>query len=417
MSTTDNDVQTGATLVPSDLGELRDAVVDSTGPLVVRGGGTASDWGGAVASPHTVLSTAGLTGVIAHNPGDMTVSVRAGTPLEELQRELAGSEQRVAIDPARARRGATLGGIFATADSGPLAYTFGSLRDLVIGATIVLADGTVARSGGHVIKNVAGYDLTKLLHGAYGTFAVLAELVLRLHPVPPATRTVALDTSLDEAAAATLRVITGPAEPTALQWCAGRLSEPGRLLVRVEGTPDGVDGRARRIAEALGGGASVLEPADAESAWDAEADAVDGRAGALDDRVGAAGAGGSPPGDGAVLRLGVMPTRLTDVLRGLDIEVGLASVSACPANGVATCTVPARPEAVAAAHARVAAAGGTTSLRHRPAGVDLPAWGPAPSSSALLRAVSAAVDPEQRLGRGRFEPWIPAPTSPTGGNA
>lgn len=410
MSTTDNDVQTGATLVPSDLGELRDAVVDSTGPLVVRGGGTASDWGGAVARPHTVLSTAGLTGVIAHNPGDMTVSVRAGTPLERLQHELAGCEQRVAIDPARARRGATLGGIFATADSGPLAYTFGSLRDLVIGATIVLADGTVARSGGHVIKNVAGYDLTKLLHGAYGTFAVLAELVLRLHPVPPATRTVALDTSLDEAAAATLRAIAGPAEPTALQWCAGRLSEPGRLLVRVEGTPDGVDGRARRIAEALGGGASVLEPADAESAWAAEADAVDGRA-----------------GDGAVLRLGVLPTRLTDVLRGLDVEVGLASVSACPANGVATCTVPARPEAVAAAHARVAAAGGTTSLRHRPAGVTLPAWGPAPTSSALLRAVAAAVDPEQRLGRGRFDPWIPStqtgetttpsttPTTPTGG--
>lgn len=415
MSTTDNDVQTGTTLEPGDLGELRDAVVDSTGPLVVRGGGTASDWGGAVARPHTVLSTCGLTGVIAHNPGDMTVSVRAGTPLEQLQRELAGCEQRVAIDPARARRGATLGGIFATADSGPLAYTFGSLRDLVIGATIVLADGTVARSGGHVIKNVAGYDLTKLLHGAYGTFAVLAELILRLHPVPPATRTVALDTSLDEAAAAGLRAIAGPAEPTALQWCAGRLSEPGRLLVRVEGTPDGVAGRARRIAEALGGGASVLEPAEAESAWAAEADEVDAQ-----------------PDDGAVLRLGVMPTRLTDVLRGLDVEVGLASVSACPANGVATCTVPARPEAVAAAHTRVAAAGGTTSLRHRPAGLDLPAWGPAPSSSALLRAVSAAVDPEQRLGRGRFDSWLPGsagaqasetgaspttPTTPTGGTS
>ena len=136
-----------------------------------------------------MLDTTGLTGVITHNPGDMTVSVRAGTPLRTLAEELAPHGQHVAFDAARVADGATVGGLFATADSGPGALVYGSLRDLVIGVTVVLADGTVARSGGHVIKNVAGYDLAKLLHGSYGTLAVLAEVVLRLHPVPKASAT------------------------------------------------------------------------------------------------------------------------------------------------------------------------------------------------------------------------------------
>ena len=105
-----------------------------------------------------------------------------------LQLTNASNGQRLAFDPARARRGSTLGGLLATADSGPLAMRYGSLRDLVIGATVVLADGTVAHTGGHVIKNVAGFDLAKLLHGAYGTLAVAAELVLRVHPVPTRRR-------------------------------------------------------------------------------------------------------------------------------------------------------------------------------------------------------------------------------------
>src|SRR6201999_290939 len=180
------------TLAPGSLDDLRAAVLDHTGPLLVTGAGTASDWAGTPEPGATVLSTTALTGVISHNPGDMTVEVRAGTPLAALQEILGEHGQRVAFDAARVARGATLGGLFATGDTGPLALTYGSLRDLVIGATVVLADGTVARSGGHVIKNVAGYDLTKLLHGAQGTLGVVAELILRLPPTPVATASVAL---------------------------------------------------------------------------------------------------------------------------------------------------------------------------------------------------------------------------------
>jgi glycolate oxidase FAD binding subunit len=222
-----------ATLMnPTDLRGVRDAVLDSAGTLAVAGAGTAAGWAGALGPVDAVLDLHALSGVIVHNPGDMTVSVRAGTPLRELNAELAEHGQHVAFDAARVADGATVGGLLATADAGPAALVYGTLRDLVIGTTFVLADGTVARSGGHVIKNVAGYDLAKLVHGSYGTLAVVAEVVLRLHPRPHATATLVLPCSLDEAAGHAARILGGPYEPAALEW----VSDPGALLVRVEGT-------------------------------------------------------------------------------------------------------------------------------------------------------------------------------------
>ncbi|MHC1560449.1 FAD-binding oxidoreductase [Actinomycetospora sp. C-140] len=369
------------TLTPGSLDELRDAVLDRPGPIRITGAGTAADWAGTPAPADTLLSTAGLTGIVTHNPGDMTVEVRAGTPFADLRDELREHGQRVAVDPARAAEGATLAGLFATADSGPRALQYGSLRDLVIGATIVLADGTVARSGGHVIKNVAGYDLTKILHGAHGTMGVLAQLVLRLHPTPQATATVAVP--CDRAAMADLarRVADTPVEPTAIQWHADR------LLTLVEGSERGAVSRAQRLVDAVGG--ELLAPDDATAAWDAHAAAVRAR-----------------PEGRAVLRFGVIPAALPGVLDGLG---DAAEVTVSPRTGVATVALPADPDVVAAAHRRVADAGGTSSLRQRPAGAELPAFGPAPASAALLRHVVTSLDPDQRFGRGRLAPWVPLP--------
>ncbi|MDL5155930.1 FAD-binding oxidoreductase [Actinomycetospora termitidis] len=373
---------------PTTLVELRDAIRDLPGPVVATGAGTAADWAGTVAADATPVSVAGLSGVITHNPGDMTVAVGAGTPLTDLQDAVGATGQRVAFDAARASRGATVGGLFATADAGPLALGYGSLRDLVIGVTVVLADGTVARAGGHVIKNVAGYDLAKLLHGAHGTFGVLAEIVLRLHPVPPGARTVSVPVAdAAELETAGRAVTDTPVEATALEW------HDGRLLALLEGTEAGVAGRADRLVELVGRGATVLSPDDAQAAWAAHRAAVDTR-----------------PTDRAVLRIGVAPTRLGGVLADLAAEVGATGVTAAPATGVATLTVPAEPAAVDTAHTRVAAAGGTSTLRARPAGVELPAFGPTPSSAVLLRAVAASLDPDHRLGRGRLAPWLPTTT-------
>jgi glycolate dehydrogenase FAD-binding subunit len=362
---------------PADLAEVRSALLDSSGPLAIAGAGTAANWAGTLGPVHTVLATTALTGVVNHNPGDMTVAVRAGTPLRALHEELAEHRQHVAFDAARAADGATVGGLFATADAGPAALVHGSLRDLVIGVTLVLADGTVAHAGGHVIKNVAGYDLAKVVHGSYGTLAVVAEVVLRLHPRPRATRTLLLPCPAAEAAQAAARVLGGPGEPAALEW-----TSDGVLLLRLEGTDTALDARAERMREVLGAGATVLDTATDGDPWARHAELTRG----------------AP--DAAVLRVGVRPSRLAAVLAALPAAAATAGLG----TGVATVTVPAG--AVAEAHTAVHAAGGTSVLRARPAGAHLPGWGPPPSAVGVLRAVKRAFDPQCRLGPGRFDPWM-----------
>ncbi len=367
---------TTSTLRPTDLRSLRDAVLDTAGTVGILGAGTAAGWAGALAPVDAVLETTGLTGVITHNPGDMTVSVRAGTPLRQLQEELAPHGQHVSFDAARVADGATVGGLVATADAGPAALVFGSLRDLVIGVTFVLADGTVARSGGHVIKNVAGYDLAKLLHGSYGTLGVLAEVVLRLHPVPERSAALALSCSLPEAAEHAATVLGGPYEPAALEW-----TSDDTLLIRLDGTADALDARLGRLRTLLGTG-ELLDAPHLADVWGWHSALVRGEPGL------------------AVLRIGVRPSQLPEVLGALPA----VAVTAGLGTGVATVSLP--PDAVAEAHERVHAAGGTSVLRSRPADADAPAWGPPPSAIAVLRAVKAELDPQGRFGPGRFDPWM-----------
>jgi glycolate oxidase FAD binding subunit len=148
----------------------------------IAGAGTKRSRAGAAAGD-VVLDTRGLAGVREHSWQDLTATVGAGTTWAEMQRVLAQHGQQVALDPLWPER-ATVGGVIATNDSGALRLKYGSLRDLVIGMTVVLADGTVARSGGKVVKNVAGYDLHKLMIGSFGTLAVVTEVTFRLHGVP-----------------------------------------------------------------------------------------------------------------------------------------------------------------------------------------------------------------------------------------
>lgn len=153
--------------------------------LEIRGAGTQSTWGNPVHT-HLILDTTSLTGVQSHSWQDLTATVSAGTPWSTMQQALAQHHQQVALDPLWPTR-ATVGGIIATNDSGALRLKYGSLRDLIIGMTIVLADGTIAKSGGKVVKNVAGYDLHKLMTGAFGTLGIIADVTFRLHPLPSYT--------------------------------------------------------------------------------------------------------------------------------------------------------------------------------------------------------------------------------------
>ena len=153
------------------------------------GGRTKLAWGSPVPGA-LEISTKGLTTIHEHNAGDLTAVVDAGVTLAELRAEAGSAGQMLALDPPLGEGDeATLGGIVATGDSGPLRHRYGSARDLVVGMTVALSDGTLAKTGGKVIKNVAGYDISKLFTGAYGTLGAILGVSVRLHPLSPTTAT------------------------------------------------------------------------------------------------------------------------------------------------------------------------------------------------------------------------------------
>jgi glycolate dehydrogenase FAD-binding subunit len=158
--------------------------------LRVRGGGTKLGWGTPGTDPDVQLSTASLDRVVEHNEGDLTSILEAGVPLAKAQERFAAAGQMLALDPPLGEAdAATIGGVVASGDSGPLRHRYGAPRDLVLGMTVALSDGTVAKSGSKVIKNVAGYDLAKLFAGSFGTLGLILQVSVRLHPLPSETVT------------------------------------------------------------------------------------------------------------------------------------------------------------------------------------------------------------------------------------
>jgi glycolate oxidase FAD binding subunit len=166
-----------------------------------------------------LVSTRSMDRIVEHSSDDLVITVQSGVPLAALQDHVRGSGQWLALDPPEA--GATVGGVVATASSGPHRLLYGTPRDLLIGITVVLADGTVARSGGKVVKNVAGYDLGKLFTGSFGTLGVIAECTFRLHPTRPARRVVTAHP--EDLAAAAQRIFRTGGVPAALEWDGSEL--------------------------------------------------------------------------------------------------------------------------------------------------------------------------------------------------
>jgi glycolate oxidase FAD binding subunit len=191
------------------------------------------------------LSTAGLDRIVEHNAGDLTAILQAGVPLARAQEAFAAEGQMLALDPPDPG-GATIGGIVASADSGPLRHRYGGVRDLVIGITVALSDGTIARSGGKVIKNVAGYDLAKLVAGSWGTLGVILEVAVRLHPIPRARATAVLEpANSDELGRRILELSHAPLELESLD--VRREGRRGTVLARFAGV------RALERAREIGG--------------------------------------------------------------------------------------------------------------------------------------------------------------------
>jgi len=226
--------------------------------VAARGAGTKQDWGNPPSRLDLIVDTGRLTGVVEHAAGDLIVVVRAGTTLDELNQQLAPARQQLALDSPLT--GATVGGTVAVNTSGPRRLRYGTVRDLLIGVTVVRPDGLVARAGGKVVKNVAGYDLGKLMAGSYGTLGLIAECVFRLHPLPEAACVVSSTVdSPAEAGRLVAAVLDSQVVPGAVELDA-RPDSGIEVAVLLEGVPDGVEQRAATVRRLIGGTASDRFP-------------------------------------------------------------------------------------------------------------------------------------------------------------
>jgi glycolate oxidase FAD binding subunit len=207
---------------------------------------------------HAVVSTLGLVDV-NHRVDDFSVSVGSGISWRQLQDQLALAGQRVAVDPPGS---GTVGGVVATGARGGLLHRYGGVRDQIIGMTVVLADGTVAHSGGTVIKNVAGYDLAKLLTGARGRFGVIAEVIFRTRPLPESQRTLLIPIDVAEIREVATVLTRAKVEVSALSFAEGSLS------CLIEGGEAAIDRRAERLRAAVAISAiEILDDRGSQERW------------------------------------------------------------------------------------------------------------------------------------------------------
>jgi glycolate oxidase FAD binding subunit len=251
---------------------MAEAVAGAGGPLRIIGGGTRSsrdEWGG------EVLSVSGLTGITLYEPGALTLVVRAGTPLAEVEAALAAEGQRLPFEPMDHRpllgtEGApTIGGVVAANVSGPRRVQAGACRDSLIGVRFVDGTGTVIRNGGRVMKNVTGYDLVKLMAGSRGTLGVLTEVSFKVLPAAEGAATVVIDgLDVPAAVAAMTKGLTSPYELSGAAHAPKGLDGSAVTLLRVEGFAESVRYRAERIAALVGGAAAIeRDPERVASLW------------------------------------------------------------------------------------------------------------------------------------------------------
>ncbi len=392
-------VQPALVVAPGSVGEIS-AVLKLASELGLavapRGAGTHLHLGAPPERLDVIVSTRHLERVLEYNPGDLVVKVEAGVPLGALQEVLAVSGQMLALDPPDGR--ATLGGIIATDASGPLRLRYGTVRDLLIGVTVVLADGTIARAGGKVVKNVAGYDLAKLFTGALGTLGVIAEATFRLHPLPDATRTVVVqvDTPGDAGRlVADLAASTLMPSAAELRW--DDPAGPGQVLVVFEGIAPGVEAQAATLLEIAHphGTAHIPDAGREQALWDQLRLPADFREGEACFKL------SYPSADLEIV--------ISAVLEEAQRRKILVRCSAHAATGVAYVGIReqdsvALPELVDAWRAMLAVHDGSVVVLRAPADVKpaLQVWGPTGDALALMRRLKQQFDPGRMLNPGRF---------------
>lgn len=367
-----------------------------------RGGGTKMGWGNPPAACDLLLSTARLNRVSEHAWADMTVIADAGCRVADLQKALAEHGQHLALDPLWPER-ATIGGILSTNDSGTLRLRYGSLRDLIIGITVALPDGTLARSGGKVVKNVAGYDLAKLFTGALGTLGVIVQAIFRLHPLPRETRSLTFSGTPAALNQLLLSILASKLTPIGLQLRAA----PGgaQLDIRFAGTAAGIHAQVEQVDQVRQLAAPVSAASDAPAdVWTSHQAIWDGAA---------------PAPRRLVARLSVLPSRIAAVCALIERSAAARSLAwQMVVQGVGAGYVrlagddgdePALRATLLELREKLAGTGetkpgGTIVALGCPLAVKrgLDVWGPASDAQPVMVRIKQRFDPDGTLSPGRF---------------
>ncbi len=363
---------------------------------VIRGGGTKLGWGRSPQAIEVVLDLGRINRIIAHRHGDLTVTVEAGTPLAAINRELAQHRQWLPIDTAF--DAATVGGLIATNDSGSLRHRYGTPRDLLIGISLATTDGRLAKAGGQVVKNVAGYDLGRLVSGSFGSFAAIVSATFKLSPLPLASATMAARFGDRDAAVRAITAIAASTlDPMAFDFdtsAPASGSEPMavQLAVRFAASPRAVDAQIARAREMMSGGDVSVTSGESDDAW--------WRA-----RVGEIWSGA-----GAVVRMAWPAAAVGDMFRAIETiargerttiaVIGRAAVGAglvrIDGDTDAQVRVIERLRRQSPAIQHVVVRRATRDVKSR---VDV--WGPTDSATPVLAAIKQALDPAGILNAGR----------------
>jgi glycolate oxidase FAD binding subunit len=359
--------------------------------VVPRGRGTKMTWGRPPERADLIVDLGRMDAVVDHAAGDLIVEAQSGAPLAAVQETVAGAGQRFALDDPLGN--SSVGGALATNLSGPGRVATGTARDLLIGCTVVRSDGVVAKAGGRVVKNVAGYDLGKLFIGSFGTLAVLTQAVFRLHPLPAARRvvTVAFDRP-EEAQRLVQQVLHAQVVPGAIE--VDRPADgPGTVAVLLDGIADGVAGRTASTLRLLG--SDAREQTELPAGWGSFPWAADRRQTALKATFALSGLArvldtARSAADAAGLRLDLRGSGGAGVLYG-----ALPADADADATAVGTVVDRLRTECTGL--------GGALVVLDGPPGVKaaVDTWGPVPALD-LMQRVKERFDPERRLAPGRF---------------
>jgi len=372
--------------------------------VVPTGRGARLGWGNPPRAVDLALSLSRLDRVLAHEPADLTMSVEAGMSLEALNGSLRPFRQSVPLDPARSAA-STVGGLIATGAAGPHRARYGTMRELLLGVTVVDAHGTVVRGGGRVVKNVTGYDMPKLHVGALGTLGVVVAAHLRLHATPAAEGTWLFGFRSPEAALeGAISLLDAPLVPSrvefldhaALAWLGDAAPPPAGLAVSVGSVPEAVAAQGARIQDICrSAGGNPVPIAAPDTWWRAVSDA----------------SWPDEPAASLALRLGIRTTDVVKALRIVEAAAGGVRLRATAevANGVLHLVLTGSDPAgwvrlVGKAREGLGGLGGTCVIEHAPAatkaGVDV--WGEVGPALDAMRRLKAELDPQGVLNPGRY---------------